>query len=245
MFYELCHWFMIFFIASVIGYFVEITFCSIQSKKLVLNRGFLMGPYIPIYGVGTVLVAIFLYQYKDDPWVFFWMTVILCSFIEYLTSYIMEKIFKVRWWDYSNEPFNFNGRICLQNSMIFGIAGLLVIYTLYPFICHILALLSPFVLEIIAVLFIIIVLTDFTITTIALIDVRSDLAKFKGKDATNEAREEVIKSIKKHNFFVSRLLQAFPRSDQFNRKEFSEFREAVIEYRRKRKESKLKKKKQH
>lgn len=240
MFYDICQWFMIFFIASVIGYFIEIFFCSLQSKKLIFNRGFLIGPYIPIYGVGTVLVAIFLYQYKNDPWVFFWMTVILCSFVEYLTSYTMEKIFKVRWWDYSHEPFNFNGRICLQNSMIFGIAGLLVIYTIYPFICHILTLIPTFVLEIITILFAIIFLTDLTITTTALIDVRSNLAKFKGKDVTNEARGEVIKAIKKHNFFVSRILQAFPRSSQFNRKEFSEFRETVIEYRRKKKELRLK-----
>ena len=117
---------MIFFIASVIGYLVEITFCSIGSKKLIINRGFLIGPYIPIYGVGTVLVVLFLYKYSNDPWVFFWMTVILCSFIEYVTSYIMEKIFKVRWWDYSHEPFNYNGRICLKNSLIFGFAGLIL-----------------------------------------------------------------------------------------------------------------------
>ena len=180
MFDKLCHWFMIFFIASIIGYFIEIFFCSIQSKKVVLNRGFLIGPYIPIYGVGTILVAIFLYRYRNDPFVFFWMTVILCSFVEYLTSYIMEKIFKVRWWDYSHEPFNLNGRICLQNSMIFGIAGLLVIYTLYPFLCHILNLIPSLILEIITILFAMIFLIDLIITTTALIDVRSNFAKCNG-----------------------------------------------------------------
>lgn len=242
MFYFLSQYFMIFFIASIIGYFIEIIFCSIQSKKIILNRGFLIGPYIPIYGAGTILVATFLYKYRHDPFVFFWMTVILCSFIEYITSYIMEKVFKVRWWDYSKESFNLNGRICLQNSMIFGIAGLIVIYTIYPFICHFLSLINKYLLEVIASILFFIFIADLSFTTITLINVRSNLMKFQGKDATEEAREEVLKAIKKQNFFVIRLLKAFPHSDQINRKEFRIFKQEVIEYRNKMREKKFFKK---
>lgn len=242
MFYNLCCLFMIFFIASVIGYLAEITFCSIQLKRVVLNRGFLMGPYIPIYGVGTSLVAIFLAKYKNDPFVFFWMTVILCSFVEYLTSYVMEKIFKVRWWDYREESFNINGRVCLKNSIIFGLAGLLVIYTVYPFICNIIRLLPTLILEILSICLLLVFLTDFIITVTTLIEVRSNLTKFKGMDATEIAHEEIMKAIRKHNFFISRLLQAFPKSEKFNRKEFIEFRKAVIEYRNKRKQLSKKRK---
>ena len=86
-----CYIFLIFFISSILGYFVEITFCSIESKKIVFNRGFLMGPYIPIFGVGTVLIGLFLARYRNDPFIFFWMTVILCSCLVYITSYVLEE----------------------------------------------------------------------------------------------------------------------------------------------------------
>lgn len=238
MFYSVCYLFMIFFIASIIGYLVEITFCSIESKKLIFNRGFLMGPYIPIYGVGTILVVLLLYKYKNDPMVFFWMTVILCSFIEYLTSFIMEKVFKVRWWDYSKESFNINGRICLKNSLLFGLAGLIVLYTIYPFICSIINSMQPLVLEITAICIFVIFLTDFSITTSTLINVRKNLESFKGKDATDIAHEEVMKAIKKHNFFINRLLQAFPHSMDINGTKYEEFKKAVEEYRKKRKNQK-------
>ncbi len=235
MFYNLCSLFLIFFIASFIGYFVEIAFCSIKSHKMIFNRGFLMGPYIPIYGVGTVLVAKLLYQYKDDPFIFFWMTVILCSFVEYLTSYIMEKLFKVRWWDYSDEPFNYNGRICLKNSMIFGISGLLVVYTLYPFILKILSIMNKSILEIIAVCLFIIFITDLVFTVLSLYRVKNNLIRFAGTDVTEKAHEEVTKVVKEHLFSLSRLLQAFPHTELFNKKEYKEFRKIVLDYKNKRK----------
>lgn len=240
MFYSLCYLFMIFFIASVIGYLVEITFCSIGSKKLVINRGFLIGPYIPIYGVGTVLVVLFLYKYSNDPWVFFWMTVILCSFIEYVTSYIMEKIFKVRWWDYSHEPFNYNGRICLKNSLIFGFAGLIVLYTIYPFICGILDVMSSFLLEVVSSFLFVVFMVDLGFTTFTLLNLRTSLKKFKGKDVTELAHEEVMSAVRKHNFSISRILQAFPHSEMANQKYYNDFRDAVIKYRKDKKKKKTK-----
>ncbi len=240
MFYNICNLFLIFFISSVLGYFVEITFCSIQSRKVVYNRGFLLGPYIPIYGVGTVLIAFVLAKYRNDPLIFFWMSVILCSFIEYITSYLMEKIFKVRWWDYSHEPFNYNGRICLKNSMLFGIAGLFLIYTYYPFVLRILSLIPTSIIEILAVFLALIFLTDLTFTVIALSSVRTNLSKFAGRDATEEARREVIKVIKSHDFSFNRLLQAFPKIEKYNRRELKEFRQAVIDYRNRKKTFKKK-----
>ena len=244
MFYNICNLFLIFFISSVLGYFVEITFCSIESKKIVYNRGFLLGPYIPIYGVGTVSIAVFLAKYRNDPFIFFWMSVILCSFIEYITSYIMEKIFKVRWWDYSHEPFNYNGRICLKNSMLFGIAGLFLIYTYYPFVLHILSLIPTTIIEILACILALIFLTDLSFTILALSRVRVNLSKFSGVDVTEEARCEVIRAIKSHDFSFNRLLQAFPKIDKYNRYDLKEFRQVVIDYRN-RKREKLKVKKQN
>ncbi|MCI8547950.1 MAG: putative ABC transporter permease [Bacilli bacterium] len=237
-----CYIFLIFFISSILGYFVEITFCSIESKKIVFNRGFLMGPYIPIFGVGTVLIGLFLARYRNDPFIFFWMTVILCSFVEYITSYVMEKLFQVRWWDYSHEPFNYNGRVCLKVSMLFGIAGLFLIYTYYPFLLRLLNHLSPFVLVLFSIFCFLVFITDLCFTTLALFRVKNNLKKFAGKDVTEEARREVLKLIHNHDFSLNRLLLAFPKSEKFNKQEFREFRRSVIEYRNERKEKRKRKK---
>ena len=106
-------YFILFIIYAMIGWFIEIINGLIQTKKFV-NRGFLIGPYCPIYGVGGILITLLLSKYYDDPIVLFFMGIAVCGILEYLTSYIMEKFFKARWWDYSKRKFNINGRICLE-----------------------------------------------------------------------------------------------------------------------------------
>lgn len=238
MFYNLCYVFMLFFLSSIIGYIIEITFCSINQRKIVLNRGFLLGPYIPIYGVGTIFIIAFLFKYRNDPMAFFWLTVMLCTFIEYITSYIMEGVFKVRWWDYSQEPFNYNGRVCLKNSMFFGLGGFAILYFIFPFINNILNLMSPTILVIVSVISFIIFMTDLGFTTSTLLRVRSNLSKFKGRDVTRKARNEVMTAIRKHDFAFSRIVNAFPSIDNVNIKEYSAFKNYVLKYDKKKKRAK-------
>jgi len=104
---------MLFFIYAILGWIIETTLVSIEKKKFV-NRGFLIGPYCPIYGFGGLAITILLKNYTKDPIVLFLMAVIICACLEYFTSYIMEKLFKARWWDYSKKKYNINGRICLE-----------------------------------------------------------------------------------------------------------------------------------
>ena len=117
---------LLFFIYSILGWIMETVKGVITTKKLV-NRGFLIGPYCPIYGVGCCLLTAFLSKYVDDIPIMFFMSMIICGSLEYFTSYIMEKIFKARWWDYHNRKFNINGRICLETLVPFGIAGVIFI----------------------------------------------------------------------------------------------------------------------
>lgn len=84
---------------------MEISFTLYKDKTLV-NRGFLMGPYCPIYGCGCILIILLLKRYLNDFIALFIMSMVICSILEYLTSYIMEKLFKARWWDYSDRRFN-------------------------------------------------------------------------------------------------------------------------------------------
>lgn len=128
---NISRYFLLFMLYSFLGWCMEVTLISIQNKRFV-NRGFLIGPYCPIYGFGGVLITLVLGRYKYDPLVLFVMTVAACGILEYLTSWAMEIVFKARWWDYSKEKFNLNGRVCLKNLVAFGVLGLVVTYILNP-----------------------------------------------------------------------------------------------------------------
>ena len=139
---------MLFFIYSLAGWLIEMIPATIREKKFV-DRGFLVGPYCPIYGCGVILITLLLQKYADDVVVTFFLSVIICGTLEYLTSYIMEKIFKARWWDYSNNKFNINGRICLETLVPFGIGGVLVLFVFNPFLEKIINLIPDLALNIV------------------------------------------------------------------------------------------------
>jgi uncharacterized membrane protein len=111
----------IFLVYSIAGWFME-SFRGLAKTGKFVNRGFLIGPYLPVYGWGVTLITIFLEKYVNDIGILFGMSIILCGVLEYFTSWIMEKLFKARWWDYHNRKFNINGRICLETLIPFGIA---------------------------------------------------------------------------------------------------------------------------
>ena len=125
--YNYVNLFILFFIYSVLGYIVESISVSMIEGKVVWSRGFLIGPYIPIFGTGSILMVLILKKYYDDIFALFIMSMIVCLTLEYLTSYIGEKLFHLRWWNYSDKKFNINGRICLENGILFGVAGIFII----------------------------------------------------------------------------------------------------------------------
>ena len=101
-----CSWFIIY---SVIGWAYESLLCSVIERRLI-NRGFLNGPYCPIYGFGALLDIICLNSFSDPLEIFFLGALLNCT-LEYWTSFFMEKMFNGRWWDYSDKKFNINGRV--------------------------------------------------------------------------------------------------------------------------------------
>ena len=123
----------IFLIYSFIGWIVEVSAFLIQDHKFV-NRGFFIGPVVPIYGTGGILITLLLTKYQSDPVTLFCMAVVVCSILEYFTSYVMEKLFKTRWWDYSNKKFNINGRVCLLNSIYWGFLSVFFIEIWNPLV---------------------------------------------------------------------------------------------------------------
>ena len=124
-------YFLLFIIYSILGWVMEVINALFTLKRFV-NRGFLIGSYCPIYGCGAVLITLLLTRYKNDFVVFFLMSILLCGTLEYLTSYIMEKFFNLRWWDYSEKKFNIDGRVCIDTLLPFGLLGILIMYILNP-----------------------------------------------------------------------------------------------------------------
>lgn len=133
----LSFYFLLFLFYSVGGWILEVIYCVIDdtwiNKKFTIeNRGFLNGPYCPIYGVAGVAMAVLLTPIADNNILLFFVGIVVCDFVEYMTSVIMEKIFHARWWDYSHEFLNLNGRICFKHSMMWGVLSLVFIKFIHP-----------------------------------------------------------------------------------------------------------------
>ncbi len=128
---RLVNYLFYFLIYSFLGWCVEVSYKSISNGQLT-NRGFLLGPFCCIYGIGLLLIIVFLWPVKHNPLLLFIGSAVLSSLLEYTTGYLLEMIFHTTWWDYSNEPFNLAGRVCLSYSLIWGAISLAVIQIIHP-----------------------------------------------------------------------------------------------------------------
>lgn len=201
-------YFLLYFIYSIIGWFLEVGLAFYEHKKFV-NRGFLIGPYCPIYGVGCLLLTILLSKYINEPGVIFAFSIFICATLEYLTSYLMEKIFKLRWWDYSNMKFNINGRICLETLIPFGIIGVLVVKYISPFLINTVNSINFNVLVIINIIILSILITDILISFNVVFNLKN-VTRNLNKDSTEEIKKAIYKFIHNNIFMYNRIVKAFP-----------------------------------
>ena len=132
--YALTSLILLFFIGCVFGWAWEVVLHLLQTGEFV-NRGVLHGPWLPIYGGGLLLILITLYRFRENAFRQFWLIVVLCGIVEYLTSWVLEILHDgQRWWDYTGYYLNLNGRICAEGLLVFGIGGLAVVYIAAPLI---------------------------------------------------------------------------------------------------------------
>lgn len=238
MLYNFCYLFLLFMFYAVLGYIVEISYCSLTDKKITFNRGFLIGPYLPIYGSCLVLMYLFLVKYENDLSGLFIMSAVLSSIIEFFTSLILEKIFKVRWWDYSNLRFNIDGRICLNNSLLFGLGGVIIIRFVNPYILRFLDSLSSTTLITISLILLVIFITDLIISVVVLVKIKVSSMNFGKVDVSEEIRKLRSERLKKNSLLTKRLLNAFPKIEGKNKEQFEDLKRKVNEIRKKLKEQK-------
>ena len=201
-------YFYIFIIYSIIGWIMEVTIVSAQKKKITA-RGFLIGPWCPIYGFGALFITLLLRKYYEDPLVLFIMSFLLGTILEYVTSYLMEKLFHARWWDYSDHRFHINGRVSLTTSLGFGTLGLILVYIFNPFFLKIIKNVPTLIFNIIMIIIFLIFISD-VITSYKIISKLKKDGYENIRDITEKANEEVKKVLKNKSIFNRRLLSAFP-----------------------------------
>ena len=143
-----------------IGLQHEEIFTLIMDKELV-NRGFLYGPYLPVYGFGAVFIVILLRKYKKYPLFFFFACMMLTGIVEYVTGALLMEIFEKRWWDYTGLFLNINGYICLRSLLTFAIGGLLLVYIIEPIVSYLIKTKSKYYVTLYTSTFLFIMLIDF------------------------------------------------------------------------------------
>ena len=187
---------------------------SLWNKHKFINRGFLIGPYCPIYGWGCLAIIIIVGQNTSDILSVFLKSILICSLLEYFTSYFMEKIYNVRWWDYSNKKFNINGRICLETMIPFGLLASLIIYVLHPAVIKLVNLLSPESLVIIASILFVIYIIDNIVSTYILFKIKGKI-KSERKDNTEKIKQYIEKWFQDNTMLYRRIKNAFPKFQVF------------------------------
>lgn len=206
----------IFFLYSFAGWLLE-SVGGIFNKKVgkFVNRGFLIGPVCPVYGLGVVLIDFLLNDYTNDIWVLYFMSLLICGTLEYFTSYIMEKIFKARWWDYSNTRFNINGRICLETLIPFGVVGTLIVKFLNPNINELIQKLPQNLLTIILSILTILFIIDCFISFKLIFGFRKNV-KIIQKEVKDNT-DEIVRKVK----------EITDRRREERKQEFNKFKEKI------------------
>lgn len=237
-------WFVLY---SIIGWVWEVIICSVPAKRFI-NRGFLNGPYCPIYGSGALLVIALLGGIESPVKLFLTGAVLTCT-LEYITSWAMEKLFHARWWDYSDKPLNINGRVCMSGFLAFGALSTILLLLIHPAVEAYTMRLSETAVSVAALVLFALVLSDVVYTVTRLTELNAKLKEFteKWEQAQQIASMErkarfygmpsgglhekltasYTETLKRINAQESRQIRAFPKLRSMN---YSEALERIRQY---------------
>ena len=202
---------LLFFSYAFIGWCIEVTLKYFQFHRFI-NRGFLTGPWLPIYGSGAVLITIAVKgaaPLESSIGTTFVLSLLLCGLLEYLTSYFLEKRFHARWWDYSQKPMNLHGRVWIGNLILFGLGGVLIVYLINPLLECISRHLSLPAKEVLALSLSAIFIADYVMSHFVLKLVKTGVEGSKA-DNTEEISKEVKLLLRDRSVFYRRFAEAYP-----------------------------------
>lgn len=254
--YNLTQWLLFFYIYSFFGWCIESSYVSIQKKKFV-NRGFMRGPFLPLYGSGAVLLLFVTIPVRDSLILSFIFGAAAATVLEYITGACMEALFKVRYWDYSNNPFNLHGYVCLGTSLAWGLLTIVMIRIVHEPVEHLVLSINQTVQDILAAVLTVYVTADMALSFRAALDIRAMLEKmtrvkeemekmqgrldamiaFAGPKMAEKKEEiqnlpyvgEMLQGIKTR----LEILQTREREDSGPRKSLEQFRDEIDQIRRK------------
>lgn len=188
-FFDLLTYFIIY---SFLGWVMESIVRTISEKKLI-NTGFLHGPFCPIYGIGAIIMFLFLDNFENKPIILFFIAIIVLTFWEYIVGVMLEKMFKTKYWDYSEQKFNFQGRICLVNSICWGVLGVLFVKYIHPFIQKMILQVDKQLLQYIVCIIFFVVIVDMIVSIIKMKNIKSTLERI---EQLNKEIKDKLKEIK-------------------------------------------------
>ena len=215
-----------FLLYSFLGWILESIFKSILLKKPV-NSGFLNGPFCPIYGIGAIIMYLFLQGFKGNIILLFFVSFFILSIWEYIVGFLLEKIFRTKYWDYSDHKINIHGRVCLTNSIFWGILGILFINYINPFVEQKMSLIDNEIILCIDMILSLGIIIDCVISIISIVEIDSALKYI------DELNHEIKSKLEEINI-ISKTIDKSKESMQLIIDELNKKRERFIKklYRR-------------
>ncbi len=198
---KLKKYFLLFVMYSMMGWIMEVLLALICLRKFV-NRGVLIGPYLPIYGVGCLLILLLVQRYKNKPWLLVICSMLICSALEYVTSFLLEAIFNTRWWDYSNNFMNLNGRICIETTALFGVLGAFIVYVVNPVFMKLIYKMPNSMINILFYFFASMMIIDAATSFTSVSLIRNSFGG-EVKDTTEEVSKNVLKFISGSSLLIA------------------------------------------
>lgn len=209
MIYEYICWV---FLYSAAGWTYESVLCSIAGKRWV-NRGFLNGPYCPVYGFGALISILVLDPGKNILILFYLGAITACS-LEYFTSWLLENLFQARWWDYSGHRYHLNGRISLAGAVVFGAFSVLLVLLIHPQVVRFTEALPDTAILFAALAILLIAAADCAVTVVHVLGFNRKLRLAEVRLQLTEFRlqlSEIKSMILRLNLQERRILRAFPK----------------------------------
>ena len=202
---------LLFFAYAFIGWCIEVTLKCFQFHRFI-NRGFLTGPWLPIYGSGASLITVAvngLAPLESSVGTTFVISFILCGIVEYSTSFVLEKRFHARWWDYSQKPMNLHGRVWIGNLILFGLGGVLIAELFDPLLFRLFENMSFRLRESLAIVLSCIFASDYVMSHFVLKLVKSGVESSEADD-TEAINKEVQLLLRDRSIFYRRFAEAYP-----------------------------------
>ncbi len=189
--YSIIQWLFFFYFYCFFGWVFESTYVSLKSRKFV-NRGFMRGPFLPIYGSGAIMMLVVSMPFQDNIFLTYIAGCIGATVLELVTGIAMEALFKVRYWDYSNQKFNYKGHICLSSTIAWGFLTILMTEFLHKGVEKIIFLIPAMAVNIVTVIVTVYIIIDFTLSFKAAMDLRDILV---GLEKAKQEMERIQKRL--------------------------------------------------